>query len=37
METGTREDPWQLTTPPGISSYTMYREGDALVWSDPPR
>ena len=22
---GTREDPWQLTTPPGSSRYTAYR------------
>jgi hypothetical protein len=26
---GTKDDPWQLTTPPGTSDYTMYRdEGD---------
>ena len=30
--TGTKDDPWQLTTPPGTSSYTMYRDEDA----DPP-
>ena len=24
--TGTPEDPWQLTTPPGTSAYTMYRD-----------
>jgi hypothetical protein len=30
--TGTKDDPWQLTTPPGSSSYTMYRDEDA----DPP-
>ena len=29
---GTRDDPWVLTTPPGTSEYTMYRD-DA---SDPP-
>ena len=29
---GTREDPWQLTTAPGTSAYTMYRDEDA----DPP-
>lgn len=29
---GTREDPWQLTTPSGSSSYTMFRD-EAL---DPP-
>ncbi len=23
---GTKEDPWQLKTPPGSSSYTMYRD-----------
>ena len=23
---GTREDPWQLTTPPGTSAYQMYRD-----------
>ncbi|BDZ45308.1 DUF6855 family protein [Naasia aerilata] len=31
MAEGTKSDPWQLTTPPGTSSYTMYREGDELV------
>ena len=30
--TGTREDPWQLTTAPGSSAYTMHRDEDA----DPP-
>ncbi len=30
--TGTREDPWQLKTPPGSSEYEMYRDRDA----DPP-
>lgn len=29
--TGTKEDPWQLKTPPGTSDYIMYREGDILV------
>jgi hypothetical protein len=29
---GTKEDPWQLKTPPGSSAYTMYRDEDA----DPP-
>ena len=28
---GTREDPWRLTTPPGTSAYTMHRDED----SDP--
>ena len=32
MATGTREDPWELKTPPGTSSYTMYRDEQA----DPP-
>ena len=30
--TGTREDPWVLTTPSGSSQYTMYRDES----SDPP-
>ena len=30
--TGTREDPWELRTPPGSSEYTAWREEDA----DPP-
>ncbi len=30
--TGTKDDPWQLTTPPGSSAYTMHRDDDA----DPP-
>jgi hypothetical protein len=29
---GTRDDPWTLTTPPGSSTYTMYRDEEA----DPP-
>jgi hypothetical protein len=29
---GTREDPWQLTTPPGTSEYQMYRDDSV----DPP-
>jgi hypothetical protein len=29
MSTGTKEDPWTLTTPPGSSTYTMYRDDDA--------
>lgn len=28
---GTPEDPWTLTTPPGSSEYTMHRDGDELV------
>ena len=30
--TGTKDDPWVLTTAPGTSQYTMYRDQDA----DPP-
>jgi hypothetical protein len=29
---GTKDDPWQLTTAPGTSAYTMYRDEDA----EPP-
>jgi hypothetical protein len=32
MAAGTQQDPWILTTPPGSSDYTMYRDEDA----DPP-
>ena len=32
MPAGTKDDPWQLTTPPGSSAYTMYSDVDA----DPP-
>jgi hypothetical protein len=32
MIAGTKEDPWVLTTPPGSSAYTIYRDEDA----DPP-
>src|SRR4051812_23254883 len=28
---GTKQAPWQLTTPPGTSEYEAYREGDDLV------
>ena len=28
MPAGTKEDPWELTTPPGTSAYTMYRDDD---------
>jgi hypothetical protein len=31
--TGTKDDPWQLRTPPGTAEYSMYRDDDA----DPPR
>jgi hypothetical protein len=32
MADGTKEDPWQLKTPPGTSEYSMYRDDSA----DPP-
>jgi hypothetical protein len=32
MPAGTKEDPWVLTTPPGTSDYTMYKDEEA----DPP-
>jgi hypothetical protein len=32
MAEGTKEDPWELKTPPGTSSYTMYSDQAA----DPP-
>ena len=32
MTKGTKSDPWELTTPPGASKYSMYRDPDA----DPP-
>ena len=32
MAEGTKEDPWELKTPPGTSSYTMYSDKAA----DPP-
>jgi hypothetical protein len=32
MSAGTKEDPWNLTTPPGTSEYTMYKDDSA----DPP-
>jgi hypothetical protein len=31
MTAGTKDDPWQLTTPPGSSSYQMWRDDDVLV------
>jgi hypothetical protein len=31
--TGTKDDPWQLRTPPGTGDYTMYRDDTA----DPPQ
>ena len=32
IESGTKDDPWHLRTPPGTSEYQMYRDEDA----DPP-
>jgi hypothetical protein len=32
MHAGSKDDPWQLSTPPGTSAYSMYRDEDA----DPP-
>src|SRR5215475_3375880 len=32
MPAGSKDDPWQLTTPPGTSTYSMYRDEDA----EPP-
>jgi hypothetical protein len=32
MANGTQQDPWMLTTAPGTSAYSMYRDEDA----DPP-
>ncbi|MEY9852410.1 hypothetical protein ABH923_002088 [Leifsonia sp. EB41] len=32
MSAGTKDDPWRLTTAPGTSEYTMYRDDAA----DPP-
>ena len=29
MAAGTKDDPWRLTTPPGSSEYTMYRDDAA--------
>ena len=33
MASGTKDDPWVLTTPPGSSEYVMYRDGRA----NPPQ
>jgi len=32
MSSGTKDDPWHLSTPPGSSNYLMYADPDA----DPP-
>jgi hypothetical protein len=31
MGAGTKDDPWELVTAPGSSSYTMFIDGDELV------
>jgi hypothetical protein len=31
MNAGTKDDPWELKTPPRTSDYTMYRDGEELV------
>jgi hypothetical protein len=31
MASGTKDDPWLLTTAPGTSEYTMYRDEEAAV------
>lgn len=31
MANGTKDDPWELTTAPGTSKYSMYKDGDELV------
>lgn len=31
MSAGTKDDPWQLSTAPGTSAYTMYVEDEVLV------
>ncbi|GAA4725897.1 hypothetical protein GCM10025782_25130 [Pedococcus ginsenosidimutans] len=33
MGSGTKDDPWELRTPPGTGDYTMYRDDD----TDPPQ
>jgi hypothetical protein len=30
---GTKDDPWQLKTPPGSSEDTMYREWTVEAWA----
>ena len=32
MSTGTKDSPWELTTPPGTATFTAWREPEA----DPP-
>ena len=31
MAAGTKDDPWELKTPPGTSSYIMYQDDQVLV------
>ncbi len=35
MATGTREDPWMLTTPPGTSEYFMFADGRVGMYLPP--
>ena len=37
MPAGTKDDPWMLTTPPGTSEYSMYKDEDAEPAADGPR
>jgi hypothetical protein len=32
---GTKDDPWRLTTAPGTAPYTMHRDDDAELTRDP--
>ena len=31
MAAGTKDDPWQLKTPPGTSPYSMYKDPQAKI------
>jgi hypothetical protein len=31
MSAGTEDDPWRLSTPPGSSQYTVYRDEDGMA------
>jgi hypothetical protein len=35
MPAGSKGDPWQLTTPPGTSAYSMYRDADNRMRAMP--
>jgi len=32
VQQGTKENPFQLKTPPGTSAYTMYKDDDKNIW-----